>query len=65
MSTLPRLGFLGIGWIGRQRMQAVHDSGGARVAAVADADPALAHAAAECRRIVDMARRAISTAIRR
>jgi predicted dehydrogenase len=46
MSALPRLGFLGVGWIGRHRMQAVHDSGAARVVAVADVDPALARAAA-------------------
>ena len=33
---LPRLGFLGVGWIGRHRMEAVAASGFARVAAVAD-----------------------------
>ncbi len=32
----PRLGFLGVGWIGRHRMEALHASGLARVAAVAD-----------------------------
>lgn len=32
----PRLGFLGVGWIGRQRMQALHDSGVGEVVAVAD-----------------------------
>lgn len=31
-----RLGFLGVGWIGRQRMQAIQGSGVAEVAAVAD-----------------------------
>lgn len=36
---LPRLGFLGVGWIGRQRMQVLADSGVAEVAAVADTDP--------------------------
>lgn len=35
----PRLGFLGVGWIGRQRMEAVVASGAAEVAAVADASP--------------------------
>ena len=32
----PRLGFLGVGWIGCQRMQVLADSGVARVAAIAD-----------------------------
>jgi predicted dehydrogenase len=32
----PRLGFLGVGWIGRHRMRAIADSGFASVAAVAD-----------------------------
>jgi predicted dehydrogenase len=44
----PRLGFLGVGWIGRNRLTAVAKSGVATVAAVADADPdAAATAAAE------------------
>lgn len=34
----PRLGFLGIGWIGRQRMEAARCAGAAQVAAVADLD---------------------------
>ena len=34
--TRPRLGFLGVGWIGRHRMQAIADSGAAVVAAIAD-----------------------------
>ncbi|HET6433083.1 Gfo/Idh/MocA family oxidoreductase [Dyella sp.] len=34
-----RLGFLGTGWIGRHRMQAVLDSGLATVAAIAEPDP--------------------------
>lgn len=33
---VPRLGFLGTGWIGRHRMQAIHQSGEAQVAAIAD-----------------------------
>jgi predicted dehydrogenase len=32
----PRLGFLGVGWIGRHRMEAVARSGAAEVAAIAD-----------------------------
>ena len=43
---IPRLGFLGVGWIGRHRMQAVLASGLAEVVAVADADPSAADAAA-------------------
>jgi predicted dehydrogenase len=35
----PRLGFLGVGWIGCQRMQVLADSGVARVAAIADPNP--------------------------
>lgn len=38
----PRLGFLGVGWIGRSRLQAIAESGLADVAVVADADPAAA-----------------------
>ena len=44
----PRLGFLGLGWIGRHRMAAIREAGVAEVAALADADPA---AAAEARRM--------------
>ena len=43
----PRLGFLGVGWIGRHRMLAVAGSGVADVAAVADLAPEVAAAAAE------------------
>lgn len=32
----PRLGFLGVGWIGRHRMRAIADSGAASIAALAD-----------------------------
>lgn len=38
--TRPRLGFLGLGWIGRQRMEALAESGAAVVAALADPDDA-------------------------
>ena len=44
----PRLGFLGVGWIGRHRMKALLDAGAARAAVVADLDPGLrAEAAAD------------------
>jgi predicted dehydrogenase len=33
----PRLGFLGVGWIGRHRMNAIIESGAVEVAAIADA----------------------------
>jgi predicted dehydrogenase len=36
VATLPRLGFLGVGWIGRHRMEALDQDGLARIAAVAD-----------------------------
>lgn len=35
----PRVGFLGTGWIGRHRMQAMIDSGAIRAAAVCDPSP--------------------------
>jgi predicted dehydrogenase len=41
----PRIGFLGVGWIGRQRMDAVLASGHAEVVAVADASAAACDAA--------------------
>ncbi|HTG44302.1 MAG TPA: Gfo/Idh/MocA family oxidoreductase [Verrucomicrobiae bacterium] len=50
----PRLGFLGVGWIGRHRMEALAKTGLAEIAAIADAlDPNIAEAAkiaprAEC-----------------
>ncbi|OWV80717.1 oxidoreductase [Rhizobium sp. R634] len=37
-----RLGFLGVGWIGRHRMKAILDSGLAQAAAVADPSPEMA-----------------------
>jgi predicted dehydrogenase len=42
----PRLGFVGVGWIGRHRMQAVQRAGAARVAAIADPDVTAARDAA-------------------
>jgi len=46
VNGLPRIGFLGMGWIGRSRMEAVARSGAARVAAIVDADPSRAREAA-------------------
>jgi predicted dehydrogenase len=43
---LPRLGFLGVGWIGRQRMEALARAAAARVVAVADRDGEVACSAA-------------------
>ena len=43
---VPRLGFLGVGWIGRNRMEAIARSGIASVAAVCDASPEMARQAA-------------------
>lgn len=39
LRTRPRLGFLGAGWIGRHRLQAIADSGLAEIAAIADPLP--------------------------
>lgn len=44
--TRPRLGFLGLGWIGRHRMEALAQSGRAEIAALADPDAAAVEAAA-------------------
>jgi len=38
-TDLPRLGFLGLGWIGRARMEAVVEAGAAHVGAFADPSP--------------------------
>jgi predicted dehydrogenase len=42
----PRVGFLGVGWIGQHRMKSIMDTGTIEVAAVADTSPALAAGAA-------------------
>jgi predicted dehydrogenase len=42
----PRLGFVGVGWIGRHRMEVVHRAGASQVAAIADPNRAAADAAA-------------------
>ena len=36
VATLPRLGFLGVGWIGRSRLQAIEEAGAGLAVAVAD-----------------------------
>jgi predicted dehydrogenase len=41
----PRLGFLGVGWIGQRRMQAILEAGSAEVVAIADATLELAQEA--------------------
>src|SRR6185312_3876491 len=38
-SPRPRLGFLGLGWIGKNRMEAIAADGAAEIAAIADASP--------------------------
>jgi predicted dehydrogenase len=45
--ALPSLGFLGVGWIGRHRMEAIARAGLGRVAAVADTSPEMVAAARE------------------
>jgi predicted dehydrogenase len=39
-NRLPRLGFLGAGWIGRHRMDSIANSGAAEIASVCDSSPA-------------------------
>lgn len=43
----PRIGFLGLGWIGRHRMQAMAEAGDIEVVALADPDAAAVEAAAD------------------
>jgi predicted dehydrogenase len=38
----PRIGFLGVGWIGRHRMAAIVETGAVEVAAIADPSPEMA-----------------------
>lgn len=45
--SAPRLGFVGVGWIGAMRMDAVAQAGVGEVAAVCDASPERADAAAQ------------------
>jgi predicted dehydrogenase len=49
-ATRPRLGFLGTGWIGRHRMEAIAAAGQAVVAAVSDPSPEAARQAADAAR---------------
>ena len=42
----PRIGFVGVGWIGRHRMQAIIEQNNVEIAAIADAVPATAAEAA-------------------
>src|SRR4051812_10182756 len=43
----PRVGFLGVGWIGRHRMQAILDTGAVEAVGIADASPDTAAEAAK------------------
>jgi predicted dehydrogenase len=43
--TRPRVGFLGVGWIGRHRLQGILDTGAVDVAAIADPSPEMAQEA--------------------
>ncbi|MGF6347599.1 Gfo/Idh/MocA family protein [Variovorax sp. W2I14] len=47
MPHRPRLGFLGVGWIGRNRMEAIAMDGAAEIVAIADADAQMRDAARE------------------
>ncbi|HVH98227.1 MAG TPA: Gfo/Idh/MocA family oxidoreductase, partial [Enhygromyxa sp.] len=44
--TRPRLGFLGVGWIGRDRMRALVNGGWADAVAIADPEPDVREAVA-------------------
>ncbi len=45
VTSRPRLGLLGVGWIGRSRMKAIVESGVAEIAALVDIDPVRAEEA--------------------
>ncbi|MGI8546076.1 MAG: Gfo/Idh/MocA family protein [Gemmatimonadaceae bacterium] len=47
-NSKPRLGFLGVGWIGRHRLEAIARSGFAEIAAVADPAPENVREAVKC-----------------
>ncbi len=53
MNRPPRLGFLGVGWIGRHRMQAMLDTGAVEAAAIAEP---VAELAAEAAKLAPSAR---------
>ena len=44
-SARPRVGFLGVGWIGRHRMEAILATGAVEIAGIADPSPEMAAAA--------------------
>lgn len=48
LTRLPRLGFAGVGWIGRHRMEAIAASGLAEIVGVADTAPSSLEAATAC-----------------
>jgi predicted dehydrogenase len=47
MTSKPRLGFLGVGWIGRHRMEMIRNSESAEIAAICDSTPEMLKAAQE------------------
>lgn len=49
-ARLPRLGFLGVGWIGRHRLEAVAKAAAGKVVGIADPDP---EAAAQAREMLE------------
>lgn len=53
----PRLGFLGVGWIGRHRMEAILGAGAVEIAAIADSSEEMA---AEARKLAPVAELASS-----
>jgi predicted dehydrogenase len=50
VATAPRLGFLGVGWIGRSRLEAIERAGAGTVAAIAD--PAVDGALQTCEELL-------------
>jgi predicted dehydrogenase len=52
VATRPRLGFLGVGWIGRSRLEAIAADGCAEVAAIAD--PAVPDALGSCDDLLEL-----------
>jgi predicted dehydrogenase len=47
VGAAPRLGFLGLGWIGRARLQTLAASGAARISAISDISPERLHTDAD------------------
>ena len=54
VSPKPKLGFLGVGWIGRARMQALRESGVAEIRAIADSSKDALREAAQVARGADL-----------